>query len=92
MSDTDGRVWVGLRMCGCCAAVVVDEPEHKKDTERSKREFLKSGLSVVSASWQEWLDKYRPTMVTSKGCIHSQARLDPAEAERAVTPSASAAK
>ena len=71
MSEPDYGVWVGLKRCGCCRAVVVDNPAHKKDTERSKREFLKSGLSVVSATWQEWVEKYRPTMTAGK-CGHAE--------------------
>ena len=57
------RVWVGLKTCGCCVAVCVDDPSiARKDVDRSKRQFLKDGLSVVSASWDEWQTKYLPAM------------------------------
>ncbi len=62
--------WVGLKKCGCCVAVVLDDPEYKRDTEKAKREFLKHGLSVVHATWQEWQEKYMPSMGVK--CTHDQ--------------------
>jgi hypothetical protein len=77
--DDDG-VWVGLRRCGCCAAVVSIEKDYPKDTEKSKREFLKSGLSVVYASGQEWRDKYLPTLKAE--CPHmAAAKAKPVDVE-----------
>lgn len=61
MGDKPG-VWVGLRRCGCCVAVCVDTPEHKTDVNKTKREFLRDGLSVVYGSWEEWQSKYLPSM------------------------------
>ena len=71
MTNESG-VWVGLRRCGCCRAVVVDNPEYQTDVEKSKREFLEGGLSVVYATWQEWLDKYSLTMKVN--CPHMPAK------------------
>lgn len=64
MSD----VWVGLRRCGCCVAVVIDDPEHAADVESTKREFLRDGLSVVQASWADWQVKYLPLL--KRHCEH----------------------
>lgn len=64
-------VWLGLRRCGCPVAVVVDMPDHKKDTEQSKREFLREGLSVVYATWQQWETTYRPNFLSE--CEHEKA-------------------
>jgi hypothetical protein len=61
-------VWVGLKACGCCVAVVVDQPEHANDVEKTKREFLSSGLSVIRASWQQWCDVYLPSLQSD--CTH----------------------
>ena len=63
-------VWVGLRKCGCCVAVVVDQPEHQKDVNKTKREFLRDGLSVVYASWDEWQGKFLPSL--QRDCGHAQ--------------------
>lgn len=69
MVTKEPRVWVGLKTCGCCVAVCVDDPTvPKKDIEATKRNFLDDGLSVVSASWQEWTDKYLPSL--RRDCGH----------------------
>lgn len=62
-------VWVGLKRCGCCVAVCVDDPDvPRKDIESSKREFLDGGLSVVYGTWDEWLTTYQPNF--SRDCPH----------------------
>lgn len=61
-------VWVGLRKCGCCVAVCTDEPDYPKDVAKSKRDFLRDGLSVVYGTWEEWQTKYLPTM--KRNCEH----------------------
>lgn len=63
-------VWVGLRRCGCCVAVAVDDGSRPKDVASNKRDFLDDGLSVVHATWQEWEEKYRPLMLS---CSHAHA-------------------
>lgn len=65
-------VWVGLKACGCCVAVVVDQPGRAKDVEKTKREFLRDGLSVVRASWQQWRDVYMPSL--QGDCSHGAAK------------------
>jgi hypothetical protein len=70
-TDEDYGVWVGLRRCGCCRAVTVDNPAHRKEVEQDKRDFLRSGLSVVYGTWQEWLTRYGPTMKSI--CPHEAA-------------------
>lgn len=57
-------VWVGLKTCGCCVAVCVDRHEQAqaKHVEKTKREFLRDGLSVVHGTWDEWLTKYMPSL------------------------------
>lgn len=63
------RVWVGVKVCGCCVAVCVDDPMvPRRDIEATKREFLDSGLSVVSASWDEWQSTYLPSL--QRDCAH----------------------
>lgn len=76
-------VWVGLRRCGCCVAVCVDdgEPRMKKHVNAAKREYLRDGLSVLNVSWQEWQTKHLPTM--SKNCPH---RVPPPAQTQAETP------
>src|SRR6185369_6291781 len=54
--------WVGVRKCGCCVAVTVDCASRPKDIAKTKREFLKDGLSVVYGTWDEWQTKYLPSM------------------------------
>lgn len=74
--------WVGLAKCGCCRAVasVFDDPKENKWIEKSKREFLRSGLSVLYVTWQQYVDTYSKTM-QHPCALHdttptSQARLD----------------
>lgn len=66
-------VWVGLRDCGCAVAVVCDDgdPKKKRMVNSAKREYLKQGLSVVHATWQEWQEKYRPNF--TRNCEHTKA-------------------
>lgn len=56
--------WVGLARCGCCRAVttVYPDPKENAHVERGKRDFLRSGLSVVYVTWQEYLDTHSKTM------------------------------
>jgi hypothetical protein len=75
----DPHVWVGLKACGCCVAVVVEDApkfadprSHRKDVEKTKREFLRDGLSVVRASWQEWQERYLPSL--QRDCAHPERR------------------
>jgi hypothetical protein len=68
LAEPDPGVWVGLRRCGCCVAVVVDEPNYPKDVNATKREFLRDGLSVVYGTWDEWLTKYQPSL--KRKCGH----------------------
>ena len=63
MSDKPD-VWLGVKRCGHAVAVCVDAPEHKKETEKSKRDFLRDGLSVVHATWDEWESKWRVNFMT----------------------------
>ncbi len=63
------NVWVGLKACGCCVAVVVDVPGHEKHTAKTKREFLRDGLSVVRGTWQDWEGKYLPSMKAECGHV-----------------------
>lgn len=70
-------VWVGLRRCGCCVAVCCDggEPHMKKHVDAAKREYLKSGLSVVNVTWREWRTKY--LHVFDAHCPHQEANRLP---------------
>lgn len=63
-------VWLGLKLCGCPVAVCVDrhEPEYAKHVNKTKREFLRDGLSVIHASWEEWQTKYLP--IFKRECGH----------------------
>ena len=72
MNDKPG-VWVGLRRCGCCVAVCVDDPKHGADVNKTKREFLRDGLSVVYGTWEEWQSKYLPSM--QGDCKHEAATV-----------------
>ncbi len=66
-------VWVGLKRCGCCVAVCIDDgnPKYRKHVNAAKREFLREGLSVVNATWQDWQEKHMPNM--RRTCEHDQA-------------------
>jgi hypothetical protein len=71
-------VWLGLRRCGCPVAIVVDscpprcdQKVHRRAVEKSKREFLRDGLSVIHATWEEWETKYRPNFL--RECEHTRA-------------------
>lgn len=70
MSEPKNGVWLGLRRCGCPVAVVVDNGDHPKDVNQSKREFLKEGLQVIAATWSEWETVYRPKFL--KDCEHER--------------------
>lgn len=62
-------VWMGLKRCGCPVAVATDAPDiPRRHLEQSKRDFLKSGLQVVYASWDEWRVKWSPIFM--KHCEH----------------------
>lgn len=54
-------VWLGLKKCGCPVAVTVDAPDiPRKHLNESKRQFLREGLSVLYASWEDWQTKWMP--------------------------------
>ena len=72
MNKEEPGVWVGLRRCGCCMAVCVDDPAYPKAVSKTKREFLREGLSVVYGTWEEWLTKYLPSMKAD--CEHVRPR------------------
>ena len=59
-------VWVGVKRCGCPVAVVVEMADKPKETEKAKRDFLRDGLSVVRATWEEWEQKYLPRFMHCK--------------------------
>ena len=70
MSDGEPRVWVGLKQCGRCVAVVIDDDHaHRNDVEATTLEFLRDGLSVVSASWREWRAIFMPSLL--RNCEHA---------------------
>lgn len=48
--------YVGIKPCGCCVAVCVDIPEHKKDTAKFVARCLKDGLTVERKT-VEWSRK-----------------------------------
>jgi uncharacterized protein with NRDE domain len=58
MADDRG-VWMGVKRCGCVAAVARDSHSHPGHTDESKLEMLRNGLSVVYASREEWMEKHR---------------------------------
>lgn len=39
-------IYQGVRACGCVTAMVVNEPDHPKDTARAVAEFIAAGLTI----------------------------------------------
>lgn len=69
-------VWMGVRRCGCPVAVATDygddaPREFKTHINKTKREFLKDGLSVVYATWDEWIAIHSPKFLLD--CEHVRA-------------------
>lgn len=86
-------VWMGLRQCGCPVAVVTDytgtsiAKETRADTTRCKREFMRDGLSVVYATWEQWTTIYGPKLAST--CEHERAKAVPqasADEDAALVP------
>jgi hypothetical protein len=84
MADDRG-VWMGVKRCGCVAAVARDSHSHPGHTDESKLEMLRNGLSVVYASREEWMEKHLPGFLHD--CPHRVAPELPLLAD-AVDPSA----
>jgi hypothetical protein len=72
-------VWMGVRRCGCPVAVVT---EYGDDAPKSlnahvaqcKREFLRDGLSVVYATWGEWVNVH--SLAFKRECEHVRTAKD----------------
>lgn len=69
-TKSETSVWLGLKRCGCPVAVCVDRHEaaHAKDVSKTKREFLRDGLSVLEASWSDWETKWLPMFKADCQC------------------------
>ena len=77
MDKENPSVWVGIKRCGCCVAVVVDQPDRQKHVRQCKEEFLRDGLSVIYGTWEEWRTKYMPVFM---GCSHEARSTESATA------------
>lgn len=68
-------VWMGVRRCGCPVAVATDYGEDaprqmNSHVNKCKRDFLRDGLSVVYATWEEWQTVYFPKF--KRDCEHER--------------------
>lgn len=71
-------MWVALKRCGCCVGAAVDR--HGTDNDWEFLAWLKSGLRVQLATWDEWRCEHLPGFLE---CPH-----EPAQSVAAVDPQA----
>lgn len=62
MENEPTHAYMGARPCGCACALLVDNPEHKREVAKDVASWIRSGLTIQRGTIEEarqfWKDKF----------------------------------